>query len=118
MCITNLIFIQAILIKTIKEKKMTKSDLLTSVINQKISEIIGKSQTAENLLDSLLHNSLHLDDIEMTCSFDGKSLQFTHDYVENQNEFDTSICINESVEFIKNILNQIYYNENINAQLI
>lgn len=95
----------------------TKAELLTEVINQKIGEIIGMNQSAESVLDSLLHNDLHLDKIEMTCSFDGRFLQFISDYPEKQNDLDTRIEIKESVEFIKNTLNQIYQNEQIQEKL-
>jgi|18_taG_2_1085343.scaffolds.fasta_scaffold01030_14 hypothetical protein len=97
---------------------MTKSDLLTSIINQKISEIIGMNQSAESILNSLLHNDLHLDGAGMTCSFDGRFLVFTSDFVERQSDLDTRIEIHEAIEFIKNTLNQIYQNEQIQAQLI
>lgn len=96
---------------------MNKSDLLTAIINQKISEIIGMCQSAESVLDNLLHNDLHLDGIEMTCSFDGRFLQFTSDYLEKQSELDNTIEIKEAVKFIRITLNEIYQNEQIQEQL-
>ena len=96
---------------------MNKSDLLTAIINQKISQIIGLSQSAESVLDSLLHNDLHLDGIEMTCSLDGRFLQFTSDYPEKQDDLDSKIEIKEAVKFIKITLNEIYQDEQIQAQL-
>lgn len=95
----------------------TKADLLTALINQKIGEIVGMGISAENLLDSLLHNDLHLDDLEMTCSFDGRFLQFTANLPEKQNELDTRVEIKEAVEFIRITLNQIYQNEHLQEQL-
>jgi len=95
----------------------TKAELLTALINQKIGEIIGMGISAENLLDSLLHNDLYLDNLEMICSFDGRFLQFTSDYEEKQAEFDTRIGIKEAVEFIRITLNDIYHDEQIQEQL-
>lgn len=97
---------------------MTKSDLLTAVINQKVNQIIGMNQSAESVLDSLLHNDLHLDSIEMTCSFDGRFLQFTSDYPEKQDSLDSQVEIKEAVKFIKITLNGIYQNEQIQEQLM
>lgn len=95
---------------------MSKSELLTELLNQKIHEIVGMNQSAESLLSSLLRDSLHLDNIEMTCFFDGRNLNFTHDFPEKQAQFDLSIDIKEAVEFITITLNNIYQNEQLQAQ--
>lgn len=95
----------------------TKSELLTSVINQKIGDILDKDISAEGLLESLMYNDLHLDGLEVTCSFDGRFLQFTSDYPEKQNDIDTRIEIKESVEFINITLNGIYQSNQIQQNI-
>ncbi len=94
----------------------TKAELLTGITDSKKDLIAGMGTSAENLLDSFLHSDLHLKDLEMTCSFDGKFLQFTSDYPEKQDDLDTRVEIEEAVEFIKNKLNYIYQNEQLQPQ--
>jgi len=95
----------------------TKAELLTALINQKIGEIVGMGISAENLLESLMHNDLLLDGIDIICSFDGRFLQFTANLPEKQNDLDTRIEIKEAVKFIRITLNQIYQNEQLQEQL-
>ena len=96
---------------------MTKSQLLTELVHQKVFDILRNSLSVEDLLNDLMYNDIHLENLQGTCCFNGKYIRFTSDYPEMQSKLDLDIDISEATEFFKHTLNEIYYNDNLSKQL-
>jgi hypothetical protein len=96
---------------------MNKSELLTEVFNQKLPIIIGNRFNSDDLIFELEKEVIHLDKIDMSCETNFTYMYFCH-YFPEREDLNTKISLIEAREFFRILINSLYQDEQLKAQIL
>lgn len=101
-----------------KEIHLPNSHLLDSIITHNIGTILSRCLDGNGIIDIVLQNNdFSVDGENYKCSIDGNNLWFCYDLPEDEFK-NVSIDLDKAIQYFNCRLSYIYYNENINAQIM